>query len=266
VDKPVATAQAMGMHFDHPQDLAECSNKCDDYGAYMQENELGSFTFGTIATSPLDIANAYATVAASGTRCEPTPVVSILDRNGQPVKGDDGKVLDLADKCTPNAIAPGVANTLANMMVGVITGGTGKKAQIPGHDIAGKTGTTQENKTAAFVGITPKYAVSVLYFDPKGDVHVGGHGGGTPAQIFHDAMAPIMASQPNTPFAPPDPAVAAGTRGRGYTPPAPAPTPTAPNPDQPTTDTPATEPPPAEGQPGPGYGDNPFGEGFPFNN
>ena len=78
-------------------------------------------------------------------------------------------------------LVPGVANTLANMMVGVVTGGTGRKAQIPGHDIAGKTGTTQDNKTAAFGGITPDYAVGVMYFDPLGKVLVGGDGGGVPA-------------------------------------------------------------------------------------
>ena len=74
----------------------------------------------------------------------------------------------------------------------VVTGGTGRRAAIPGQTIAGKTGTTQGNKTAAFGGITPDYAVGVMYFNPKGKVSVGGEGGGVPAPIFHDAMAPIL--------------------------------------------------------------------------
>jgi membrane peptidoglycan carboxypeptidase len=233
----VDTAVAMGMHFDNPvtQHTAESWKK----------EQGGTFTLGPDGTSPLDLANAYATIAASGTRCEPTPVTAILDRDGQPLKDADGKVVDTTDKCTPNAIKPGVANTLADMMLGVVNGGTGRRAQIPGHDIAGKTGTTQEHETAAFVGITPKYAVSVMLFDPKGDVYVGGHGGGTPAQIFHDAMAPILAAQPNTPFPGPDPAVAAGSRGTGYVAPAPTPAPTEtpaePTPEQPPADAPPTE-------------------------
>jgi membrane peptidoglycan carboxypeptidase len=159
-----------------------------------------------------------------------------------------------------------VANTLANMMVGVVTGGTGRRAQIPGHDIAGKTGTTQSNKSAAFGGMTPDYSLGIMYFDPLGKILVGGEGGGVPASIFHDAMAPIHSSQPNKPFPPADPAVAAGTKGGGYSPPAPRP---APRPDQPSDQPPADQPPadqppadqpPADqGQGNPGDGGNPGG-------
>src|SRR5206468_10164173 len=96
------------------------------------------------------------------------------------------------------------------------------------------------------VGGTPDYTVSVMYYNPKEATDVGGHGGGIPAQMFHDTMAPILEGTPNVPFAPADPAVQAGTRGGGYsapapessssnggggggtTTPAPAPTPTAP--------------------------------------
>jgi membrane peptidoglycan carboxypeptidase len=236
IDGPVDTAMAMGMHFDDP-----VSQHTADW---WKENKNGTFTLGPEATSPLDLASAYSTVAASGTRCDPIPVTQILDRNGKPVKDADGNVIDTGDRCTPNAIAPGVANTLANMMIGVVTSGTGRRAAIPGHDIGGKTGTTQENKTAAFGGITPNYAVSVMYFDPRGVIKVGGEGGGVPATIFHDAMAPILANQPNTPFPAPDPAVAAGTRGSGYAPPRRTPTETQaePTPEQPPADTPATEP------------------------
>jgi membrane peptidoglycan carboxypeptidase len=253
----------MGMHFDDPinQHPAE----------YYIDNQLGSFTLGPDATSPLDLASAYSTVAAGGTHCDPTPVTSILDSTGQPLKGADGKPIDTGDHCKPEALSAGVANTLANMMVGVVTGGTGRRAAIPGHDIAGKTGTTEDNKTAAFGGITPDYAVAVMYFDPLGKVKVGGEGGGVPATIFHDAMAPILGAQPNKPFPPADPAVVAGTKGGGYSPPAPRPAPApAPAPsDQAPVDPNAGNPDqgnpdqgnPDQGNPGQGNPDqgNPFG-------
>jgi membrane peptidoglycan carboxypeptidase len=250
VEGPVRTAQAMGMHFDdtvnqHPAE-------------YYIDNELGSFTLGPDATSPLDLASAYSTVAASGTQCDPTPVTAILDRTGKPLVGADGKPVDTGDHCKAEALKPGVANTLANMMVGVVTGGTGRRAAIPGHDIAGKTGTTQDNKTAAFGGITPDYAVSVMYFDPLGKIKVGGEGGGVPATIFHDTMAPILTGQPNHPFAAPDPAVATGTKGVGYSPPpppAPAPTPT------PSTETPAAPTPTDQNAGGNGGGGGGGGNG-----
>jgi membrane peptidoglycan carboxypeptidase len=229
VEAPVKTAEAMGMHFDASNQTSEKQ--------YIDGN-LGSFTLGSNATSPLDLASAYSTIAASGTRCAPTPVTKITDQNGQPLKDDKGKVIDTGNHCKPNAISPQVANTLANMMTGVVSpAGTGRKAIIPGHDIAGKTGTTQNNQTAAFAGFTPNYAVSVMYFDPKGKVFVGGVGGGVPAKMFHDTMAPILGAQPNHPFPPADPAVEAGTRGQGYVP-APKPAPTSPSPT-PTTSAPA---------------------------
>jgi membrane peptidoglycan carboxypeptidase len=210
VEGPVKMAQAMGMHFDHPTQLADCANKCSDFGQYIIDNQLGSFTLGPTPTSPLELANAYATVAASGTRCDPTPVTKVVDATGQPLKGANGQVIDTADHCTPNAIPAGIANTLSNMLVNVIQSGTGTKAAIPGHIVAGKTGTTESDKSASFVGITPDYAVSVMYFNPKEQADVGGHGGGLPAQVFHDAMAPILAKEPNKPFPAPDPTVANG--------------------------------------------------------
>jgi membrane peptidoglycan carboxypeptidase len=250
----VDTAVAMGMHFDNP--VTQHS------AATWKKEQGGTFTLGPDGTSPLDLANAYATIAASGTRCEPTPVTAILDRDGKPLTRADGKPVNTGNRCTPNAIKPGVANTLADMMLGVVNGGTGRRAQIPGHDIGGKTGTTQDNATAAFVGMTPTFSVSVLLFDPKGEVKVGGHGGGTPAQIFHDALAPLLAAQPNVPFPGPDPAVAAGTKGSGYVAPAPrreptpTPTPTQPTPEQPTPEQPPAGPPtPTD----PGTGGNPGG-------
>jgi membrane peptidoglycan carboxypeptidase len=126
------------------------------------------------------------------------------------------------------------------MMLGVVSpAGTGRKAIIPGHSVGGKTGTTNLNKTAAFGGITPDYSLGIIYFDPKGKLNVGGVGGGVPAQIYHDTMAPILASQPNHPFPAPDPAVEAGTKGRGY----------VPAPTNPTPTTPTTPAPPADNQP-----------------
>ena len=72
----------------------------------------------------------------------------ILDRDGQPLTDADGEpVVDTGDNCTPEAIPPGVATTLNQMLVGDVEPGRhrpdGARA-IPGHEIAGKTGTTQD--------------------------------------------------------------------------------------------------------------------------
>ncbi|MBM7807097.1 membrane peptidoglycan carboxypeptidase [Geodermatophilus bullaregiensis] len=200
VEGPVRMAERMGMNFDQPNQTPA--------DRIIAENR-GSFTLGAEATSPLDLANAYATLGAQGTQCDPVPVLQVLDRNGEPLTGDDGRPLVTGDNCTPDAIPPGIANTLANILVGDVANpeGTGTRAAIAGHQIAGKTGTSQGRDSVAFVGVMPEYAVSVMVFNPKTQQDVGGYGGNMPATIFRDAMTPYLADKPTGTFPPSDPAL-----------------------------------------------------------
>lgn len=74
------------------------------------------------------------------------------------------------------------------------------RAYVPGHQIAGKTGTTQNNYSATFVGYTPRYAASVMVLNPRENQDVGGYGGGRPATIWNDAMTPILQATPMAAF------------------------------------------------------------------
>ncbi|HYX97149.1 MAG TPA: transglycosylase domain-containing protein [Geodermatophilus sp.] len=203
VEGPVRVAERMGMHF--------TASSADQ----IISGNRGSFTLGAEATSPLDLANAFATLAAEGTRCDPTPVTAVLDRNGAPLTGPDGTPVGSRDDCTVGAVAPAVANTLAQMMRKDVEPGhprqTAAAAYVPGHQIAGKTGTTQNNFSIAFAGYTPRYSASVMVLNPKRNQDVGGQGGGMAAGIWHDAMAPILTDAPMVPFPPADPVLAGST-------------------------------------------------------
>src|SRR4051812_4775613 len=205
VDKPVQMAEDMGLYQFGPDGLAERT----------VEEERGSFTFGPDATSPLGLASAYSTLAASGTQCDVVPVTEILDRHGDPVLGDDGEPLAGDDPCTEEAIPPGVADTITQMLRRDVEPGyggqTGWRAYGPGHQIAGKTGTTQENVSVAFVGYTPEIAASVMVLNPKRPEDVGGFGGGKGATIWHDAMAPILDARGSSDFPPADATVERGS-------------------------------------------------------
>ena len=200
VEGPVRMAERMGMNFDQPNQTPA--------DRIIAENR-GSFTLGAEATSPMDLANAYATLGAQGTQCDPVPVLQVLDRDGEPLTGDDGRPLVTGDNCTPEAIPPGIANTLANILVGDVANpeGTGTNAAVPGHQIAGKTGTSQGRDSVAFVGLMPEYAASVMVFNPKAQQDVGGFGGNMPATIFRNTMTPYLADKPTSTFAPSDPAL-----------------------------------------------------------
>jgi membrane peptidoglycan carboxypeptidase len=202
VEGPVRMAQRMGLH------------SIDPIADKIIAEKRGSFTLGPEPTSPLDLASAYSTLAANGTQCDPTPVVQILDRTGQPLTGDHGNPVVTDANSHENAIPRGVATTLNQILRKDVepgnSGQTARRAYVPGHQIAGKTGTSQNNFSAAFVGYTPEYTASVMVLNPKQNQDVGGFGGNKPATIWHDAMAPILDARPTAEFPPADEIVANG--------------------------------------------------------
>jgi membrane peptidoglycan carboxypeptidase len=209
VEGPVRMAQRMGLF------------SLDPVADQVIAQNRGSFTLGPEATSPLALASAYSTLAANGTRCAPVPVVDVLDRAGQPLTREDGSPLGSGATCQPEAVPPNVATTLNQILVGgsTLPYGTGLRAAIPGHQIATKTGTAQDRASVAFVGYTPRYAGSVMLFNPTANQDVGGFGGGLAAPIWRNAMLPILSAEPAAAFPPP---------GIPLQPPQPQPAPPAP--------------------------------------
>ena len=120
------------------------------------------------ATTPLDLATAYATVAAEGTWCAPLPVVSITDSGGRPVdaaKPDCRQVLDpdVARAATDAARCP-VGD---QSMYGRCDGATapGLRARL-GRPVAGKTGSSERYETETVVAFTPQLAVASMAANP----------------------------------------------------------------------------------------------------
>ncbi|MFI1197453.1 transglycosylase domain-containing protein [Micromonospora sp. NPDC020750] len=157
--KVVEMAQRLGITF-----------RADSDAAFAKDNAAnwGSFTLGVAATTPLDLANAYATVAAEGTYCAPLPVVSVTAADGDRVPvGDPScrKVLDadVARAATDAARCPvGQQTTFAQC-----DGGTATSVdRIVGRQVAGKTGSSEKNATETFVGFTPQVAVAGIAANP----------------------------------------------------------------------------------------------------
>ncbi|SCL36849.1 Membrane carboxypeptidase (penicillin-binding protein) [Micromonospora rhizosphaerae] len=157
--KVVEMAQRLGITFRADSDAAFAKDDPENWGA---------FTLGVAATTPLDLANAYATVAAEGTYCSPLPVVSVTAANGDKV--DVGqpsceKVLDtdVARAATDAARCP-VGQQSA---YGQCNGGTATSVdRIVGRPVAGKTGSSEQNATETFVGFTPQVAVAGIAANP----------------------------------------------------------------------------------------------------
>lgn len=155
---------------------------------------LGGLTDGV---SPLEMANAYATLAAGGKRATPYGIVE--------VKGPDGKLLFSAEPEVEDAIDPAVAYITTDMLSGVITRGTGTAAKI-GRPAAGKTGTTQKYRDAWFVGYTPELATAVWvgHVDSQREMtNVHGRkvtGGSFPAEIWAAFMKAVLGDSPKRAF------------------------------------------------------------------
>ena len=167
-----------------------------------RESSLPSISLGVTAVRPLDMAAAYASLAARGVHAEPFLVQRVTDPSGT--------VVYAAKRKTERAISTGVADDTTYALQQVVAAGTARAAQLPGRPAAGKTGTTSGNTAAWFVGYTPQLATAVSLFSDRQDLPLRGiagveevTGGTLPARIWNRYMTAAMAGLPVQRFAPP---------------------------------------------------------------
>jgi len=154
---------------------------------------------GSGADTPLEMTNAYATLADHGERFWATPLLQ--------VKSGGGRVDPSVTPQGAQVIDPNDANLVTSALQGVVTGGTGVDAAIPPYPVAGKTGTANENVDAWFCGYTVQIATCVWMGWPAGEIplqDVEGvssvYGGTIPAAIWHDFMSVAMQGKPAVAF------------------------------------------------------------------
>lgn len=175
---------------------------------------LLSFTLGNSPVSTLEMANVTATVLSGGTWCPPNPIVSMTDRTGAAVP--------VAQQPCQQVIAPGLAHTLAaGLSADSVSGTSAAAARAAGWtrpDI-GKTGTTNESESVAYIGGTDGYAgASMVFADgphpaeicPGRPVHLGdcgdgAFGGTVAAPPVFATLTTLLAGKPDTPLPAPDP-------------------------------------------------------------
>ncbi len=173
----------------------------------------GSFTLGPGPLSTLELANVGATIMSGGVWCPPTPLIEVRDR--------DGKKIEVNEQPCEQAVAEPLANTLAfGLSQDDISGTAVAAARAVGWNrpMIGKTGTTQESKSAGFLGATPQISAAVLTFNdsPKPRGICDGEpprlcaegnifGGKVPARTWFQTMVKYLEGQPVVPLPPTDP-------------------------------------------------------------
>ncbi|MYU32981.1 penicillin-binding protein [Streptomyces sp. SID8358] len=178
---------------------------------YMANSSVPSFSIGTSSPSAIRMAGAYATFATSGKQNEPFSVTEVKH---------EGETVYRHEKATKTAMESAIADNVTDVLKGVVENGTGKPARLEGRDAAGKTGTTDGNLSAWFVGYTPQLSTAISMFRMDDDESnkdrkfeemygTGGeekiHGNSFPAQIWHDYMTTALQGKEALSFPKPEP-------------------------------------------------------------
>jgi membrane peptidoglycan carboxypeptidase len=196
--QPVKLAEAMGVR-------QESGDAPIQYPSFT----LGANPYGY---SALDIAGAYATMAAHGQYCAPIAITKVTDRTGRNFKAQQ-------EQCS-QAVEPGLADTVTNILHGVLTkpGATAYNVGEPGRPAAAKTGTAENSTASNFAGYVPQMAAAVWVGDPKrsttrslNGLKIGGRyygevfGATIAGPIWRDTMAAALRGVPVEQLPPPDP-------------------------------------------------------------
>ncbi len=184
------------------------------FGVYDSLPPYLSFALGAGETTLLRMVGAYAMFDNGGRKIQPTLIDRIQDRYGHTIYKHDSRECrsceaekwenqnepTLIDK-RERVLDPMTSYQITSMMEGVVQRGTATVVKEVGKPIAGKTGTTNDEKDAWFIGFSPDLVVGVyLGYDKPRHLGRGATGGVLAAPIVRDFMKVALADKPAVPF------------------------------------------------------------------
>jgi penicillin-binding protein 1A len=156
-----------------------------------------SIALGATEVSPMELTSAYGIFGNEGVHVPPTAITRIEDRMGNVL------MQTRLPRMVNDAVSPTVANVVLSLMRGVVDGGTGSRVRrYFRYDAAGKTGTTNDNADAWFVGLTPQLTCGIwVGFDDRRVQFVNdeGQGGRAAAPLWGRVMQKVYAD-PSLPY------------------------------------------------------------------
>ncbi|WP_262386990.1 transglycosylase domain-containing protein, partial [Streptomyces sp. TRM49041] len=195
----------------------------------LAKGNVPSFSIGISDPSAIRMASSYATFASNGEQRDPYSV-SEVKKNGIVVYKHDDK--------PKRVFSTAIASNVTDILVDVVEKGTGKNARIPGREVAGKTGTTDGNKSAWFAGYTPQLATAIDMYRLDDDASnknrkfeemfgTGGrkkvHGSSFPSEVWQSYMSAVHKGLPVKNFPQPEDLNAEPVYGGGAKTPEPTP-------------------------------------------
>ncbi len=184
------------------------------FGVYEEMPPLLSMALGAGETTLLRMVTAYCTFVNGGKKVTPTLIDRIQDRRGKTIWRHDvvtcpdcrneewnGQDEPALKDNRAQIIDPFTAYQMVSMLEGVVKRGTGYRVSKVGKPLAGKTGTSNDEKDAWFVGFSPDLVAGVyIGYDQPKPMGRGKTGGSTAAPVFRDFMRWELANKPATPF------------------------------------------------------------------
>jgi membrane peptidoglycan carboxypeptidase len=178
-ENAVAVAKRFGVQFRVDQDAL--------YASPGYANSWGAFTLGVSASTPLDMANAYATLAGDGMYCEPTPIEQITTQDNEKIDVGKPHCIRATSKDVARAALDATRCPVGDSAQLGSCGGGGTAPQTHGvvnHPVFGKTGTTDASKTAALIAGTTSLVVAGYMVNPDYQNHSD--------EMRHDLVNPAV--------------------------------------------------------------------------
>ena len=190
----VRLANDMGM-----DTVAEYAER---FGIYDKMQPVLAMSLGSGETTVMRMVSGYSVIANGGKQIKPTLIDRIQDRTGKTIYKHEDRVCEncnaadwkgqeepVVDDKREQVLDPMTAYQITTMMQGVIQRGTAAGQVKLDRDVAGKTGTTNDEKDAWFVGFTPDLVAGVyIGYDNPQPMGRGGTGGHLSAPIFNEFM------------------------------------------------------------------------------
>ncbi|MDT5042755.1 MAG: hypothetical protein QOE51_3740 [Actinoplanes sp.] len=208
-DKAVAMAERLGLKWRTGIDR-ELATPAHAAG-------WGAFTLGVSDATPIEMANVFATLAARGRYCETLPVRAITTRDGKPATYQGVRVADSRCRRAFSVAVAEAATDAARCVTGygAAIGECGGWQTSPmvyatlKRPVAGKSGTTDNNRTAWFCGFTPQLAAAAFVADPDNpDDSVGGGRSTMSKYTVAETLRDALKGQPKLKFTPPPRSIA----------------------------------------------------------
>ena len=183
----IKISESIGREF-----VSELAKRFD---LYSNPSNGPAIALGTSEATLIDLVGAYATILNSGYKVEPFGWENLKLK-----KNKREPLMAKSEAPDKQIISSKTAEDLIFMMSEVIRNGTGKRAQFPNWELAGKTGTSQSARDTWFIGFSKNYIAGVWIGYDNNTPLRGVTGGGLPADIWRTSMEEIHSNLIPTPL------------------------------------------------------------------